>query len=106
MQLKPVLDSKGNETGQYAYAGGVANRALELIGRELGMFIERSEHQINWDGDPSKLTPQQLEVMIEHYLGLAAGGDPKKVEELRHQALIEAGVIDIEPVQNHPPANP
>jgi hypothetical protein len=32
------FDAKGNETGIYAYGGQVANRALELIGKELGMF--------------------------------------------------------------------
>lgn len=41
MQVEPVLDSKGNPTGEYTYEGSVANRALELIGKELGMFVER-----------------------------------------------------------------
>lgn len=34
----PVLDKEGNEVGQYTYQGAVANKALELIGRHLGMF--------------------------------------------------------------------
>jgi hypothetical protein len=41
MQREPVRDSKGNETGEYVWAGSVANRALELIGKELGMFGDR-----------------------------------------------------------------
>ena len=52
MQHRPVLDAKGKETGIYAYNGQVANRALELIGKELGMFVDRSE-QLVWDGDPA-----------------------------------------------------
>jgi hypothetical protein len=40
----PVLDSEGRPTGEYRYGGNVANRALELLGKELGMFIDRSEH--------------------------------------------------------------
>jgi hypothetical protein len=38
MQVEPVQDREGNPTGQYIYQGGVANRALELLGKELGMF--------------------------------------------------------------------
>ena len=38
MQVSPVRDREGNPTGQYIYQGGVANRALELLGKELGMF--------------------------------------------------------------------
>ena len=40
----PVLDSKGLLTGVYKYEGAVANRALELLGKEAGMFRERVEH--------------------------------------------------------------
>ena len=29
--------------GEYVYNGSVANKALELIGKELGMFIDRKE---------------------------------------------------------------
>ena len=42
-QAEPVRDSKGNETGEYRYEGNVVNRSLELLGKELGMFIDRSE---------------------------------------------------------------
>ena len=38
MQVELVQDREGNPTGQYIYQGGVANRALELLGKELGMF--------------------------------------------------------------------
>jgi phage terminase small subunit len=50
MQHRPVLDAKGKETGIYAYNGRVANRALEPMGKELGMFIDRTDN-LNWDGD-------------------------------------------------------
>ncbi len=41
MQGKPVTDAKGEPTGMYTYQGSVANRALELLGKHLGMFVER-----------------------------------------------------------------
>ncbi len=40
MQLKPVLDSHGKETGEHVYKGNVANKALELLGRHEGMFTD------------------------------------------------------------------
>jgi hypothetical protein len=43
MQVHPVVDAKGRETGVYQWNGFVANKALELLGRELGMFVERHE---------------------------------------------------------------
>jgi phage terminase small subunit len=41
MQATPVLDAKGQPTGEYRWDGSVANRALELMGKELGMFAEK-----------------------------------------------------------------
>jgi hypothetical protein len=38
MQVEPARDREGNPIGQYGYQGGVANKALELLGKELGMF--------------------------------------------------------------------
>lgn len=43
MQAVPVLDKKGNRTGEYQYEGSVANRGLELIGKDLGMFAEKPD---------------------------------------------------------------
>lgn len=42
-QAVPVLDAEGKETGEYRYQGAVANRALELLGKHLGMFVELHE---------------------------------------------------------------
>ncbi len=44
MQAEAVTTSDGAETGEYRYEGNVANRALELLGKELGMFVERTEN--------------------------------------------------------------
>ena len=44
MQARPVLDEDGKAIGDFKYDGNVANRALELLGKELGMFVDRSEH--------------------------------------------------------------
>ena len=42
MQAVPVM-REGKENGEFKWDGHVANRALELLGKELGMFIEKHE---------------------------------------------------------------
>jgi phage terminase small subunit len=38
-----VLDKNGEPVGEFVFQGQVANRALELIGKQLGMFQEKIE---------------------------------------------------------------
>ena len=60
MTAEAVLDAKGKPTGEYTYNGSVANRSLELIGKEIGMFVEKSERDgtirhevvIRYEGGP------------------------------------------------------
>lgn len=42
-QAEPVLDNEGNPSGEYKQNLAAANKALELVGKELGMFIDRKE---------------------------------------------------------------
>lgn len=44
MQAEQVTDVDGKPIGDFKYEGSVANRALELLGKELGMFVERTEN--------------------------------------------------------------
>jgi len=63
MQAVPVLDRLGNPAGDYTYQGNVANRALELIGKEYGMFIDRKE--IGGAGAFDHLDDDELNKTIE-----------------------------------------
>jgi hypothetical protein len=58
MQGEPVLDRKGLPTGEWRYDGAVANRALELLGKELGLFIERREQ--GRPGEFAELSNEEL----------------------------------------------
>lgn len=40
---EPVLDAEGNPTGEFKQNLAAANKSLELIGKELGMFVDRKE---------------------------------------------------------------
>ncbi len=63
MQAVPVVDRDGNPTGRYSYQGSVANRALELLGKHVGLWTERHDDKL----------PKRLEEMdseeIRHLLG-------------------------------------
>jgi hypothetical protein len=43
MQAEPVVDNEGANTGEYKQNLAAANKALELVGKEIGMFVERKE---------------------------------------------------------------
>lgn len=60
MQLRSVVGPDGKETGEYKYDGAVANRALELLGKEIGMFIERRESlNVNYSITDKPLTSEE-----------------------------------------------
>lgn len=66
MQAKAVTNSDGDAIGEYQYQGNVANRALELLGKELGMFIERKEV-----GKPGEFDNLTIEQKRERVIGIA-----------------------------------
>ena len=41
MQEREVTDSEGNAIGVFTYNGSVVNGALTLLGKHLGMFVDR-----------------------------------------------------------------
>lgn len=74
MTVHPVMRD-GEPTGEFMYNGSVANKALELLGREIGMFIARSE--VGKPGDFSELTDGELaDRLVDE---LVRGGVPADV---------------------------
>ena len=47
MQTVEVTDAEGKRPGVYTYQGAVANKALELLGRNIGMFKDAPPVQVN-----------------------------------------------------------
>jgi hypothetical protein len=58
-----VLDRTGRPTGEYRYDGGVANRSLELMGKELGMFADRVIFD-DLDKELADMTGKDLRVFV------------------------------------------
>jgi phage terminase small subunit len=75
MQAAPVKLSEDGEpiNGEWRYEGSVANRALELLGKELGMFIDRKE--VGRPGEFDGMNADDIRAAIKRRLGLAEGGD-------------------------------
>ncbi len=58
MQAEAHRSEDGKPIGEYSYNGAVANRALELLGKELGMFIVRKE--VGSPGEFERMTDEEL----------------------------------------------
>lgn len=77
MQAAVVLDGDGKPTGEYRYEGSVANRALELLGKEQGMFVERKE--VGKPGEFERMNADELREYIKREaaeLGLSHAPSP------------------------------
>ena len=74
LQHVAVLDRDGKPTGEYRYDGNVANRALELLGKHRGMFIDR--HEVGQPNQFADWTDEELEAFIKSGtkpLGIVSG---------------------------------
>ncbi len=78
MQRVPVLDRLGNETGQWTFKAGAATRAFELMGKHLGMFVDRHEHS-----GPGGVLPKDDIVLTMTFADPA----PKSVDDGGQRAL-------------------
>jgi phage terminase small subunit len=70
---EPVRDSEGNETGEYKQNLPAANKALELLGTEIGMFIKKAE--VGKPGEFAELTDDELDRQareLQKQLGVGA----------------------------------
>lgn len=82
MQAVPVM-SKDGPTGEFRYDGSVANRSLELLGKELGMFVDRKESGA--PGDFANIdNAADLRRAIAERLGLA-GNSNEEVDDIRRE---------------------
>jgi len=84
MEAIPVLDAAGNPTGKYVYNGNVANRALELLGKEQGMFVDRKE--IGKPGAFDALDDEELERAVELLHAEVAEYEQKLLPPLKKEA--------------------
>ena len=71
---EPVRDAEGNATGEYRQNLPAANKALELLGKELGMFIDRKEIRTGpLDGLPADEAQSLIEAIDAIHAARTAG---------------------------------
>jgi hypothetical protein len=72
-------DGEEEVPGEYTYNGSVANKALELLGKELGMFIDRKE--IGGLNEFARMSDEELDAfpLIGHCLEPRGGCDGDEV---------------------------
>ncbi len=77
MQAVPVCDAAGKETGRYTYQGTVANRALELLGKHIGMW-PREHHGDDLPKPIEEMDADELRALLGagYLAGQAAGQRP------------------------------
>jgi hypothetical protein len=98
MQAEPVLDRKGNPTGEYRFDSKGANQALALIGKELGMFVERKEvrHGPLADASDAELGAQMRALLGE--MAELTGKSPSDI--LKSVLQTEIDTIDVTPTES------
>ena len=95
MQAEPVKDRDGNETGEYKFDSSGANKALQLLGAELGMFTPKTEkpgdEYANLSDDDLARLARELAAqtgIIENHAGTQAPARSEQIIEV--QALPKA----------------
>ena len=63
MQAEPIFDAEGN-IDEYKYNGAVVNKALELLGKHVGMWRETVQHA-HFDMNLRNLTDDELREVQE-----------------------------------------
>lgn len=69
MQHRPVLDKSGNPTGEFSFKPGEAIKALELIGKHLGMFSEKLQIESRSLSQGSERLSPSIKEKIDEELG-------------------------------------
>jgi hypothetical protein len=70
LQEEPVM-VRGEATGEYKFDSAGANRALELLGKELGMFVERKQIDMNPLGQMSDADLMRMAAELAQQTGMA-----------------------------------
>lgn len=86
--LKPLRDRSGRTVGSYSHQGSVANKALELLGRQLGLFGEKRDGKGGGFDDLSDEDLDELGRDLERRIA-ALEGIQRRVETRKTQTTGE-----------------
>jgi hypothetical protein len=103
MRAVPVIGIDGGPTGEYRFEPNAANRALELIGKELGMFVER--HEIKTEQQLLAMSDAEAEADAKQLMGRVRAALAERASR-QAQAALEATAIDVESEDIDPADSP
>jgi hypothetical protein len=90
-------DSLQDKLIEIAFEGNVTAAIFLLKGLKPQQFRDRVEQTNLLDVDPANWTNAQKDALAEHLLRKVTGGDPARMQYLRRQAELQAGVVvDVE----------
>ncbi len=79
MQAIPVLDKTGKETGEWRHDSMAANKALELMGKHLGLWKEKADspsvliaiqaENITCEQDVANMTTPEIRLLLRENVG-------------------------------------
>jgi hypothetical protein len=72
-----VLSPRAEQLGQISAAA----RCEELIGRARGMFVDRGESKLSWDGDINKLSTEQMQKLLDSLQATARQDDSAGLDD-------------------------
>src|ERR1035437_5869658 len=91
MQAEEVVDKKGKPTGKYTFNATGANRALELLGKKLGMFVDRGETPVQFNSLKKALAAMPTDVLDREIARLQAEQDAKNAKPKPIEAVYKNG---------------
>src|SRR5437016_2943881 len=90
LNRRDVLSRKAEALGQISAAA----KCEELIGKERGMFVDRSGHTFQFNADPSTWPEEHRRALEDHMISRAINStDPLQIEAARKQIEAEAQAI-------------
>jgi hypothetical protein len=72
---------------------GVVKSSVELAAKVAGVYVERTDHKIDFPTDLAQCTDEQLVALENLVLTLNYGPDDAKKREVRRRLELEAGMI-------------
>lgn len=89
--IQTIEDARAKE--QY----GVVRQCFVDIGKNLGMFVEKTELKVTWERllstDISQLTGEELELLTQYNLKIAYGDDAERIRQERERQLRDSGLL-------------
>lgn len=81
------------EEARLAQQYGVVKQSVELAAKVAGVYVERTDHRIEFPTDLSQCTEEQLQALYNLELQLLYGSDEAAKRQAKRKLELEAGLV-------------